>query len=450
MEIGSIYEGLVIDFTHEGSGVIKHDGFPVFVEGVVIGDTIEFELVEKKKNFGTGRLVKIIGYSIDREEYSFDTSTLGGGVPLINYKYEKQLEWKENKVKQDLMRIGGIDTDIEPIIGMKHPFRYRNHSQIPVGDIDGRAVIGYYKSKSNDIIPLEEDYLQPEIADQIIRTVKDWIAEYDIKVFDKEKGIGVIKHLGIRTNENNEAMLIIVTAFSQIPNKFELIHKLVKECPGIVSIYQNINQEKSKFTYGREYIHLFGQEHLRDYIGDFQFDISPNSFFQVSRVQTKILYETAKEYLQCSKDDIVFDIYSGIGTISLFIAKEVKKVIGIESVSAAVENGRINARNNGVTNSEFYLGKAEEVLPKLIGINKANKVIVDPPRKGCEIEVIEAIIDLAPERIVYVSCNPSTLARDLKILTKENYEVTKVQPVDMFPHSAHVETVVLLSWVDKG
>ena len=449
MEIGNIYKGQVIDFTHEGNGVIKYDGFPIFVEDVVIGDFIEFKLVEKKKSFGIGVVSRIIVQSTDRIEYSFDTSTLGGGVPLINYKYDKQLEWKENKVKQDLLRIGGIDVEVSKIIGMKSPFRYRNHSQIPVGEKDGKVVIGYYKAKSNDIIPIDEDYLQPEIADRIIDTVKAWVIEYDIQVYNREKELGVIKHLGIRTNENNEAMLILVTAFSKIPYKYELIHKLVKECPGVVSIYQNINQEKGKFTYGREYVHLFGQEQLRDYIGDLQFDISPDSFFQVNRLQTRVLYEIAKSFLEGKTDDVVFDIYSGIGTISLFIAKDVKKVIGIESVKSAVENAKSNSKKNNIDNVEFYLGKAEIVFPKLIGENKANKVIVDPPRKGCEREVLDAIIELSPERIVYVSCNPSTLARDIKILDRSGYEVTKVQPVDMFPHSAHVECVALMSRVEK-
>jgi len=449
IKIGDLYKGYVIDFTHEGNGVIKIDNFPIFIEDVIVGDYVEFKVIDNKKSYALGEALNILEYSNDREQYHFNSDSLGGGVPLLNYKYEKQLQWKEKKVEQDIQRIGGITIKAEPIIGMKYPFRYRNHTQIPVGKVKEKAVTGYYKKKTNTIVPLEEDYLQPEIADTILKTIRDWIDEYNIPVYNRYEKTGVIKHIGIRTNENNEAMLIIVTAFSMVPNKYELIHRLVKECPGIVSIYQNINQMDGKFTYGREYIHLFGQEYLRDYIGNLQFDISPQSFFQVNRIQTKVLYEKAREYLQPNSEDIVFDIYSGIGTISMFISDSVKKVIGIESVESAVEDARINAKKNNISNAEFKLGKAENLIFELITEFKANKVILDPPRKGCEKEVLEELLKLKPERIVYISCNPSTLARDIKILTKDYYKVTKVQPVDMFPHTAHVETVVLMSCKDN-
>jgi 23S rRNA (uracil1939-C5)-methyltransferase len=446
MKIGDLIVGEIIDFTHEGNGVMKIEGFPIFVEDALIGDKVEVKITAVKKSFAIGEVEALITPSEDRVEYKFDTDTLGGGVPLIGYSYKKQLEWKRSKVIQDLKRIGGIDAQVKPVIGMGHPFRYRNHSQVPAGKVEEKVVTGYYRRKSSDIVPMEEDHLQPEVADQILRIVRAWIDKYEISVYDRDRGEGIIRHIGIRTNENNESMVILVTTFSQIPNKFQLVHMLVKDCPGVVSVYQNINPTDSRFTYGREYIHLFGKEKLTDYIGDLQFEISPDSFFQINRQQVKALYGKAQEFLEGDKDDLVFDLYSGIGTISLFVAGDVKKVIGIESVKAAVMNAKENARLNNVSNAEFHYGKAENLFPQMIEKGeRANKVILDPPRKGCDKELMEAIIKLDPERVVYVSCNPSTLARDLKLLVEAGYRVEEVQPVDMFPHSAHVECVCLLT-----
>ncbi|HZH92517.1 MAG TPA: 23S rRNA (uracil(1939)-C(5))-methyltransferase RlmD [Tissierellaceae bacterium] len=450
IKTGDVIEGEIIDFTHEGNGVMKHEGVPIFVEAALIGDVVRTKITGVKKNFATGVVDSMVKTSPDRVEYRFDTQALGGGVPLIGYSYDKQLDWKRSKVEQDLARIGGLSVQVNPVIGMGHPFRYRNHSQVPVGKVDGKAVTGYYRRKSSEIEPMEEDHLQPEVADQILRTLRSWVDKYEISVYDSDSREGILRHVGIRTNENNESMVILVTTFSQIPSKFQLVHMLVRECPGVVSVYQNINPIDSRFTYGREYIHLFGKEKLTDYIGDLQFEISPDSFFQINRQQVGVLYGKAREYLEGNKDDIVYDLYSGIGTISLFISGDVKKVIGIESVKAAVDNAKENMKLNNVDNAEFHYGKAEDLFPKMVerGMS-ANKIILDPPRKGCERELINAIIELNPERIVYVSCNPSTLARDLKLFVESGYTVEEVQPVDMFPHSAHVECVVLMSRVSK-
>ncbi|WP_422486936.1 23S rRNA (uracil(1939)-C(5))-methyltransferase RlmD [Gudongella sp. DL1XJH-153] len=450
IDIGDIIKGEIIDFTHEGKGVMKVDGFPIFVEDALIGDVIKVKITQRKKSFALGTLESIEKPSIDRVEYKFDAEALGGGVPLIGYSYEKQLEWKRNKVIQDMHRIGGLDLPVNPVIGMGHPFRYRNHSQVPIGKLDGKAVTGYYKRKSSDIVPMEEDHLQPEIADSILKTVRYWIDKYKVSVYDRETKEGILRHIGIRTNENNESMVILVTTFSTLPYKFQLVHMLVKDCPGVISVYQNINPMDGKFTYGRQYIHLFGKETLTDYIGDLQFKISPDAFFQINRQQVGVLYGKARDYLQGSKEDIVYDLYSGIGTISLFVAGDVSRVIGIESVKAAVKNAEENAKLNSIENVEFHHGKAEELFPWMINRGmKANKIILDPPRKGCEKELLQAIIKLQPNRIVYVSCNPSTLARDLKILVEEGYSVKEVQPVDMFPHTVHVEMVVLMSRLEK-
>ena len=439
--------GKIVDFTHEGKGVLRMEDFILFVEGGIIGDLVEVEIKKLKKNYGFADLVKIIEPSEDRVNYFFDTKSIGGGAPLIDYDYEKQLTWKREKVKKDLIKIGNINTDVLETIGMDHPFRYRNHTQVPVGEINKKIYTGYFKQKTNEIIPMEEDYLQREIGDKILESIRNFLNEKNIRAYDRKKKEGLIKHIGIRTNENQEAMVIIVTKEEDFKEKLELVHKLVREVPGVISVYQNISRD-DKNTYGKKYIHLFGREKLTDYIGELKFHISPNSFFQVNSTQVKVLYQKALDYLEPKKEDIVYDLYSGIGTISLFIADRVKQVIGIEYVEKAVENANENIVLNNKKNVKFYQGKAEEVFPKLVkeGLT-ANKLILDPPRKGCEKEVIDAIIKLSPETIVYVSCDSSTMARDVKLLVDEGYQVKEVQPVDMFCHSSHVEVCCCLTKV---
>lgn len=446
--LNSIFLGKVLDFTHEGNGVVKVDDLAVFVEDCVIGDLVEFEIIELRKNFAIGKLLKLVEPSPDRVEYAFDVSSLGGGVPLINLKYDNQLVWKTGKVRKDLMKIAGIDIEVNQVIGMGYPFRYRNHTQVPVGIKGGRIVTGYYKKGSNEIIPMVEDYLQPELGDQILSVVRDWMEELEIQPYDRTNKAGIIKHIGIRTNQSNEAMVIIVTSFTKLTELHSLVHKLVKKAPGVISVFQNINSEDGPFTYGHQYRHLVGKEKLVDYIGDLRFEISPNSFFQVNPRQVEVLYNTALEYLELTDNDLVCDIYSGIGTITLSAAKKAKRVYGIESMKAAVDNAKNNAIMNNISNVEFLEDKAEDAFPKLINNGNAiNKVILDPPRKGCDKKVIEELIKLSPERIVYVSCNSSTLARDVKLLVEGGYTLKNVQPVDMFPHTPHVECVVLMSRV---
>ncbi len=445
IELGNIYEGEIVDFTHDGKGVLKIHNRVVFVDDVVIGDIVKIKIKEIKKNLAFGETIERVSDSKDRVDYFFNLDGLPGGVPLIHYAYDKQLEWKTQKVKNDFRKIGKIDVDVRPTIGMPYPFRYRNHAQMPVARVEGKIQTGYFKQKSYEIVPIEEDYLQDEIGDRILESIRNWMEDFGVEPYDRLSKSGVVKHIGIRTNENHEAMVILVTAFSKIPHSYELVHRLIKEAPGVVSVYQNINPQDGSFTYGKDYNHLFGKEALKDYIGDLQFEISPNSFFQVNREQTKVLYTLAKGYLNGTKDDIVFDIFCGIGTISLFIADAVKEVIGIESVKQAVVDAEANAKLNNIKNVEFSCGKAEDVFPQLIKQGKLpNKIILDPPRKGCERALLDEILEQEVERIVYISCNPSTLARDVKILLEGGYKVKEVQPVDMFPHSAPVECIALI------
>ena len=447
IKIGDKVKGEIIDFTHEGNGILKVDNKAIFVNGGLIGDKVVAKIDLVKKNFALASLVDIIEASKDRIKLDFEVKEARGGIPLIEYKYSKQLEWKKHKVKMDLYKIAGLsDVVVKDTIGMEYPYRYRNHVQIPVGERNGKTVIGFYELNTNEIVDMERSILQPEIGNRIINIIRTWMAKYNIKPYNKRQKIGILRHIGIRTNRNNEAMVILVTGSYKLPYADELIKELKKE--KVISVYQNINKSNSSIVYGREYKKLYGEDKLLDYIGDYKFYLSPKSFFQVNRIQTEILYDKVVEYLELNKDDIVYDLYCGIGTISLFVAPHAKKVYGIEIVKEAVEDAKNNAALNNIHNVEFMVGKAEKVLPKLVKVGiESNKVVLDPPRKGCEREVLESLVKMQPERIVYVSCNPSTMARDVKYLVENGYRVIEVQPVDMFPHTTHVECVTLMSRV---
>ena len=443
--LGDILQGQIIDFTHEGNGVLKIDNFAFFIPNGIIGDIVEFKVTELKKNYGFGSIVNIIELSDDRVN---NKTTDSGEIPLINYKYNKQLEWKKEKIKSDLYKFAGIsDVEIHDTIGMANPFRYRNHTQIPVGSKNGKTILGFYEKRSHDIVDMKGSILQPELADEILKTIREWINKHNIKPYDRRTNKGVLRHIGIRTNYKNEAMVIIVTATNYLPKSEELIKDLTTKNKEVISIYHNINNMKSAPTYGKRYIKLNGDDRLIDKLGEFKFSISPNSFFQVNRTQAEVLYNKAIEYLDLKKDDVVFDIYSGTGTISLYIANKAKKVYGIESVKAAIDDAKENSILNNVENTEFISGKAEDVFLDLMskGI-KGNKVVVDPPRKGCEKEVLEAIVELNPERVVYVSCNSTTMARDVKHLTENGYVLKELQPVDVFAHTVHVESIILMTY----
>src|SRR5699024_2324390 len=288
---------------------------------------------------------------------------------------------------------------------------------------------------------MEVSILQPELGDKIVKIIRDWMKKHNIKPYNRGSRKGIIRHMGIRFNKDDEAMVILVTSSHNLSHEKELIQDLKKI--NVISIYQNINKGHSSKTYGRQYRKIYGKDTLLDYIGDYKFHLSPNSFFQVNRRQAEVLYDKAIDYLELNKDDIVYDLYSGIGTISLYIANKAKKVYGIEMVAQAVEDAKKNAKINDIDNAQFLLGKSEEIFPELIKKGmKGNKLVVDPPRKGCDREVLEAIIKLNPEKVVYLSCNPSTMARDIRYLVNNGYRGIEVQPVDMFPHTAHIECVI--------
>lgn len=444
-KVGEKIEIEITDISNEGMGVGKHNGFTFFIEGCTIGDKVLFEIIKLKKNFGIGKTIEIIQPSPYRQEPACEYFHQCDGCELQDLKYEKQLELKKDLVINNLERIGRIkDVSVRDTIGMDYPYRYRNKGEFKVGKA---YEIGYYKRGSHEIYPIDRSIIQKETADIVIRYIKEYMKKYKVEGYDRKSKKGVIKNLIVRTNRYNQVMVILVTISERLPYKKELIDMLINQKEvQVVSIYQNINKKDTSVILGPKDIKLYGEDRLIDYIGEYKFLISPKSFFQVNPIQTEILYDKVVEYLNLTGNETVADLYCGIGTISLYISKYARKVYGVEVVKEAIEDAYENKRLNGVDNVEFILGKSEDILPQLNdkGI-KIDAIVVDPPRKGLDKLLIDSILEANPEKIVYVSCNPSTLARDLGYLVEEGYRVVEVQPVDMFPHTAHVECVVLMS-----
>lgn len=449
LKINDVLETEIVDINHRGQGVAKVNGFIVFIDNVIMGDRVRLEVVEVKKKYAIGRLVELLEKSPNRVEPSCMYFWECGGCQIMHIDYQKQLDYKKHRVMSDINKVMVIgDIVIHNTIGMNDPYRYRNKGTFPVASHKGKTAIGAYRLTTHDIVDLETCIIQHPIAEIIVNTFRALMETLGIEPYDEIRHIGLVKHLIIRTNKNDEAMLIIVTSKNKLPYKGEIVSKLLEEASQIKSIILNVNENQPNVILGDKYKKLYGESVLEDWIFDLEFSISPNSFFQVNPLQTEVLYNKAIEYAQIDSTMNVFDIYCGIGTISLAAAKKAKHVYGIEIVQEAIDDANENARKNKIENVDFYCGKAEEVFPKLHdqGID-ADVVIVDPPRKGCEKSVLDTIIKMKPERVVYVSCNPSTLARDLKVLVDGGYKVIEVQPVDMFPHSVHVETVVLITRV---
>ncbi|URZ17924.1 23S rRNA (uracil(1939)-C(5))-methyltransferase RlmD [Clostridium felsineum] len=443
------YEIYIDDFGNMGEGIGKVDNFTVFVKGAVKGEKVKAKIIKVNKNFAIGKLIDVIEKSEDRAEPVCSIYNKCGGCQLQHLKYEKQLEFKKNKVTECLRRIAKVDLStvkINETIGMETPNYYRNKVQLPVGEVNGEVKIGFYRERSHDIIEVDKCFIQDDTANEIMLVVKKWIKDFNIEAYNEALGKGVLRHIMIRKAfKTGQIMLVLVTNTEKLPQKKELIHRITTEIKGIKGIIQNINNKKTNVVLGQREITLWGENIIEDYIGEFKFNVSSKSFFQVNPVQTEKLYETVLRFAGLTGNEVVFDAYCGTGTISLFLSQKANKVYGVEMVPEAIENAKINAQQNGVGNAEFIVGKAEEEIPKLIekGI-KPEIVVVDPPRKGCEKALLESIAGGEPRTIVYVSCDPATLSRDLGILNELGYEVKEVQPVDMFPETGHVETVVLL------
>jgi 23S rRNA (uracil1939-C5)-methyltransferase len=438
------YDVTFEDLTHDGLGVAKIDGFPIFVKNGLPGEKAKIKVIKVKKGYGYGRLMELYEQSPDRVEPSCPIYKQCGGCQLQHLSYEGQLRAKQKHVKEVMARIGKLENVIvHPVIGMKDPWRYRNKAQVPVGEREGGLVAGFYQERSHEIINMDACLIQQEMNDIVVQTVKKICEKYKVPAYNEVTHKGVLRHIMARYGAaTKEVMVVLITRTEELPHKKKIVQEIIDSVPNVKSIIQNINPKKTNVIMGDETKVLWGAEYIYDYIGDIKFAISARSFYQVNPEQTKVLYEKALEYAGLTGEETVIDAYCGIGTISLFLAKKAKKVYGVEVVPEAIEDAKRNAELNGITNVEFAVGEAEAVIPKWYeqGIH-ADCIVVDPPRKGCDETLLQTIIAMKPKRVVYVSCNPATLARDLRILEDGGYQTIEVQPVDMFPHTAHVECV---------
>lgn len=449
----------ITDIGTDGAGIGKADGYTLFVKDAVIGDIAEVKVMKAKKNYGYARLMKVVEPSKYRAQPRCAFARRCGGCQIQEMSYDRQLAFKEQKVRGNLERIGGfspefIDGIMDPVAGMEHPFGYRNKAQFPFGtDKEGNPVVGFYAGRTHDIIANTDCALGVPVNQQILEIILKFMKENSIPAYNEKTGQGLVRHALIRYGfSTKEIMVCLVINGTRIPHAEKLIGALT-ELPGMTSITISANTRRDNVIMGNTCVVLWGQGYITDYIGDIKYQISPLSFYQVNPVQTETLYSLALEYAGLSGSETVWDLYCGIGTISLFLAKQAEKVYGVEIVPQAIEDARTNAKINGIGNAEFFVGKAEEVLPAYYDryaqehngeTARADVIVVDPPRKGCDAALLDTIVRMEPEKVVYVSCDPATLARDLKILCENGYELKKIRAVDMFPMTVHVETVVLL------
>ncbi len=434
------------NMAHEGQGVGRIKGLTVFVEEALPGEDCIVEIVKRKRNYAIAKIVEILKPSPDRVKPPCPWADRCGGCMLLHLDYKGQLQFKTQKVKDSLQRIGHLDTKVFDTVGMDNPWYYRNKAQYPVEKKNGDIVFGFYEKRSHNLVDIDNCMIQHDLNNKGIQVIKEWMKAYQVTPYDEIKHQGLIRHGVIRVGrKTGDVMVILVANGKTLPYTDKLIDMLTKKIPNLKSVVLNINTKKTNVIMGKENITLYGSSYIYDYIGDVKFRLSPLSFFQVNPIQVEILYKKALEFAGLTGKETVIDLYCGIGTISLFLAKHAKKVYGIEVVPQAVTDAKTNAEINDIKNAEFIEGAAEKILPNLAqkGI-KTDVIVVDPPRRGCDEKTLEAIAEIKPHRIVYVSCNPATLARDLQYLEEKGYKTEKVQPVDMFPQTSHVECVVLI------
>ncbi|WJH37364.1 23S rRNA (uracil(1939)-C(5))-methyltransferase RlmD [Paenibacillus sp. CC-CFT747] len=500
------YEADIIGLGHDGEGVGRVNGFTLFIHGALPGERVRVKVVKLKKQYGYGKLLKVLEASPDRSAPPCPIYSQCGGCQLQHLSYEAQLKWKRQSVIDSLERIGklavqesgrgadvlvgeadlavdgevGGKTDgeagpgvrehsvsveaagagirkerdpadqgivVHPTVGMDEPWRYRNKAQVPFGWAEGGLVGGFYAQGSHRIVDMDSCLIQHEANDDVVRKVKDIGRKLGITAYDEASHEGLLRHVVVKFGfRTGDVMVVLVTNGDKVPHLDEWVHRIREAVPGVKSICRNVNTKQTNVIFGDKTTVLWGDEFIYDYIGDVKFAISARSFYQVNPVQTEVLYRTALDYAALTGSENVIDAYCGIGTISLFLARHAKQVRGVEIVAEAIADARRNAALNGIANVDFAVGKAEEVIPAWRAEEglAPDVIVVDPPRKGCDPALLETIIEMQPRRVVYVSCNPATLARDLRVLEDGGYRTVEVQPVDMFPHTVHVEAVASL------
>ena len=447
------------DIGVNGEGIGKVEGYTLFVKDAIIGDTVEAIITKPKRNYAYAKMINIIESSKHRVPAKCPVARQCGGCQIQELSYEAQLAFKNKKVRGNLERIGGfspelLDEIMEPICGMDEPFYYRNKAQFPIGtDKEGKIVTGFYAGRTHQIIPNIDCALGVPVNQDVLQIILDYMNECHVTAYNEETGRGLVRHVLIRYGfKTKEIMVCLVINGDNLPHSEKLVDKLT-QVEGMTSITYSVNRENTNVIMGKEIGVLWGQGYITDYIGDIKYQISPLSFFQVNPAQTEKLYGLALEYADLKGEETVWDLYCGIGTISLFLAQKAKKVYGVEIVPQAIDDAKNNAKINAIENAEFFVGKAEEVLPDYYAQYErehgkkayADVIVVDPPRKGCDETLLQTMVQMRPERIVYVSCDSATLARDLKYLCENGYEMKRARAVDQFPMTTHVETVCLLS-----
>lgn len=470
MKKNDVFTVTIEDMGEDGAGVGKTDGYTWFIKDALIGDVIQASVMKMKKNYGFARLVKVLEPAPGRVEARCPVARACGGCQLQELDYREQLRFKERKVYNHLKRIGGMDrlflpedrekaagvpdaVVMEPIIGMEDPWRYRNKAQYPVGlGKDGQPAAGFYAGRTHSLIPAPglDCLLGCQENKELLKIILDFMKEYKIPPYDEAAHQGLVRHVLLRKGFSSGGLMVcLVINGEELPHGGELAERLREA--GVSSVSYSVNMERTNVIMGTRIVNLYGPGYITDTIGDIEYRISPLSFYQVNPVQTEKLYGTALEFADLSGGETVWDLYCGIGTISSFLAKKAGKVYGVEIIPQAIEDARENARRNGIENVEFFVGKAEEVLPEQYERNHvhADVIVVDPPRKGCDPVCLETILKMAPERVVYVSCDSATLARDVKFLEENGYRATRVRAVDMFPMGGHCECVVKLERVGK-
>lgn len=443
--MNKVIEGVCVDYTYDGKGIVKGEGITVFVDNVILNEKVKVEIVYQSKNQTLGKVKEFITTSEYRVKPKCQICKDCGGCALQHMSYKAQLDFKKNHVKECLSKIGHMNVDVNDTLGMEEPYEYRNKTQVPFKEKKGKIRYGFYKEDSHDIIPFTHCLIQTNLADDILLECKNLMEKYKIAPYDEDRRRGIIRHVLVRVGvHTNEAMIVLVTNEIDFHNRKLLVKELLKKFPNVKTIVQNINTRDTNVILGEKEFVLFGKGYIEDTILGVKFRISAKSFYQVNPLQTEVLYSKAIEMAKLDGNQTVLDAYCGIGTIGLIASKHAKQVVGVEIVKQAIVDAKNNAKLNNINNASFVCDDASKFIVDLAKVNeKMDVVFLDPPRKGLDIPLIESLLKLEPNKIVYVSCNPSTLARDLALFTCK-YEIKEVQPVDMFPHTYHVETVVLL------